>query len=92
MFFLISDKCPGHIKDLKKAINPCLTLTHININLSLYCFIKQARLAKEVLAEIPDQLVSFMRSRGIKPGSGQNASASGAAPAYAPDISGFLKM
>lgn len=27
----------------------------------------QAELAKEVLAEIPEQLTSFMKSRGIKP-------------------------
>ncbi|GLD61600.1 copine-8-like isoform X1 [Lates japonicus] len=27
-----------------------------------------ARLAKEVLAEIPDQFLSYMRTRGIKPG------------------------
>lgn len=26
-----------------------------------------ARLAKDVLAEIPDQLLSFMKSRGIEP-------------------------
>lgn len=31
-------------------------------------FVKsQADLAKEVLAEIPEQLTSFMKSRGIKP-------------------------
>lgn len=34
-------------------------------------FIKsQADLAKEVLAEIPQQLTSFMKSRGIKPQNG----------------------
>uniref|UniRef100_A0A667YCJ7 Copine VIII n=1 Tax=Myripristis murdjan TaxID=586833 RepID=A0A667YCJ7_9TELE len=30
--------------------------------------LSMARLAKEVLAEIPDQLLSYMRTRGIKPG------------------------
>uniref|UniRef100_A0A8C3G514 Copine VIII n=1 Tax=Cyclopterus lumpus TaxID=8103 RepID=A0A8C3G514_CYCLU len=30
--------------------------------------LSMARLAKEVLAEIPDQFLSFMRTRGIKPG------------------------
>ena len=30
--------------------------------------LSQARLAKEVLAEIPDQLIGYMKSRGIKPG------------------------
>ena len=28
----------------------------------------QARLAKEVLAEVPDQVSSYMSSRNIKPG------------------------
>lgn len=30
--------------------------------------LSMARLAKEVLAEIPDQFLSYMRTRGIKPG------------------------
>lgn len=30
--------------------------------------LSQARLAKEVLAEIPDQVVSYMKSRNLKPG------------------------
>lgn len=29
--------------------------------------LSMARLAKDVLAEIPDQLISYMKSRGIKP-------------------------
>ncbi|MEQ2254820.1 Copine-9 [Ilyodon furcidens] len=29
--------------------------------------LSMARLAKDVLAEIPDQLLSFMKSRGIEP-------------------------
>ena len=58
----------------------------------LMSLLYQARLAKEVLAEIPDQLVSFMRSRGIKPGTGNAGGASSGPPATAPDISGFLKM
>lgn len=31
--------------------------------------LSMARLAKDVLAEIPDQLISSMKSRGIKPNS-----------------------
>lgn len=29
--------------------------------------LSMARLAKDVLAEIPDQFISYMKSRGIKP-------------------------
>uniref|UniRef100_A0A8D3BAZ9 Copine Va n=1 Tax=Scophthalmus maximus TaxID=52904 RepID=A0A8D3BAZ9_SCOMX len=39
--------------------------------------LSMARLAKDVLAEIPDQLISYMKSRGIKPNSFP--------PAYSPD-------
>ncbi|KAG7283869.1 hypothetical protein CRUP_034056 [Coryphaenoides rupestris] len=39
--------------------------------------LSMARLAKDVLAEIPDQLILYMKSRGIKPCS--------LPPAYAPD-------
>ena len=39
--------------------------------------LSMARLAKDVLAEIPDQLILYMKSRGIKPCSHP--------PAYSPD-------
>ncbi|KAF7668802.1 hypothetical protein LDENG_00286990 [Lucifuga dentata] len=39
--------------------------------------LSMARLAKDVLAEIPDQLISYMKSRGIKPNP--------IPPAYSPD-------
>ena len=42
--------------------------------------LSQARLAKEVLAEIPDQLVGYMKSKNIKP--------SAPPPAYTPTASG----
>jgi hypothetical protein len=35
--------------------------------------ISQARLAKEVLEEIPDQFLSYMKRNGIKPGRGQRS-------------------
>ncbi|XP_034446615.1 copine-8 isoform X1 [Hippoglossus hippoglossus] len=39
--------------------------------------LSMARLAKDVLAEIPDQLISYMKSRGIKPNT--------VPPVYSPD-------
>uniref|UniRef100_A0A8C5FRB1 Copine VIII n=1 Tax=Gadus morhua TaxID=8049 RepID=A0A8C5FRB1_GADMO len=44
--------------------------------------LSMARLAKEVLAEIPDQFLSYMRTRGIKPGTSP--------PPYTPAIHPLL--
>uniref|UniRef100_A0A7N8X0W5 Copine Va n=1 Tax=Mastacembelus armatus TaxID=205130 RepID=A0A7N8X0W5_9TELE len=45
--------------------------------------LSMARLAKDVLAEIPDQLISYMKSRGIKPNTDPP-------PAYSPAYSHVL--
>eukprot|EP00066_Takifugu_rubripes_P001801 XP_003963250.1 PREDICTED: copine-5-like [Takifugu rubripes] len=42
--------------------------------------LSMARLAKDVLAEIPDQLISYMKSRGIKPNPVPAAYATGTQP------------
>lgn len=42
--------------------------------------LSMARLAKDVLAEIPDQLISYMKSRGIKPNPVPPAFATGTQP------------
>lgn len=42
--------------------------------------LSMARLAKDVLAEIPDQLISYMKSRGIKPSPVPPAYATGTQP------------
>ncbi|CAL8291652.1 unnamed protein product [Boreogadus saida] len=48
--------------------------------------LSMARLAKEVLAEIPDQFLSYMRTRGIKPGTKPGTSP----PPYTPAIHPLL--
>uniref|UniRef100_A0A7N8XTM1 Copine Va n=1 Tax=Mastacembelus armatus TaxID=205130 RepID=A0A7N8XTM1_9TELE len=45
--------------------------------------LSMARLAKDVLAEIPDQLISYMKSRGIKPNTDPP-------PAYSPALHSLL--
>ncbi|KAM8795925.1 copine-5 [Eudromia elegans] len=42
--------------------------------------LSMARLAKDVLAEIPEQLVSYMKGRGIKPGAAPDAAGPPASP------------
>lgn len=43
------------------------------------------RLAREVLAEVPDQFLSFMKENCVKPGSGEAAAAAAAPPALPVD-------
>lgn len=48
--------------------------------------VSQARLAKEVLAEIPDQFLSYMRANSIKPGSWRRESSSSHRTQLAPSV------
>lgn len=50
-------------------ISPCFQFVPFRdyIDRSGNQVLSMARLAKDVLAEIPDQLLSFMKSRGIHP-------------------------
>ncbi len=61
--FIISSPSSIYILSVYFQFVPFRDFIGVNQDLQ----ISQARLAKEVLAEIPDQFLSFMKSKGIKP-------------------------